>query len=181
MIPVNGEEVIIMKFTPIARWMLANQYRILEALYPDEAEALALRREALECGYELHYERLAECLREQVVSAEICQEALDILEMCLVLQRAYQALAEPRDIPEHRLAFRGFDGNNEEAQLAYCRYVFRSDPGRLAGLEVGDQFNSHRPMLGCYRRMLQAWKRCANRYLPTKEDLLRIALAWERP
>jgi uncharacterized protein YfbU (UPF0304 family) len=59
--------------------------------------------------------------------------------------------------------------------------VFRSDPRRLAGLEVGDQFNSHTPTLGCYRRMLQAWKRCANRYEPSKEDLPRIALAWERP
>ena len=40
------------KLTTLDRLVLSNQYRILEALYPDEAETLAIKREAIENGYE---------------------------------------------------------------------------------------------------------------------------------
>ena len=38
------------------RWMVSNQLRILEALYPEEAESLAVQREANERDYEYVYD-----------------------------------------------------------------------------------------------------------------------------
>ena len=44
------------KLSRLDRLFLSNQLRILEALYPEEANDLARRREALECGYEMLYD-----------------------------------------------------------------------------------------------------------------------------
>ena len=38
------------------RLFLYNQYKILEALYPGEAEYYSVKREALEYGYEIEYD-----------------------------------------------------------------------------------------------------------------------------
>ena len=48
-----SEEV---KLTRVERYILSNQFRILEALYPDEASHFATTREALEHGYEILYD-----------------------------------------------------------------------------------------------------------------------------
>ncbi len=49
-----------MKLTRTERWILSNQYRILEALYPDERGSLEKARIALESGYELEYDGMSQ-------------------------------------------------------------------------------------------------------------------------
>lgn len=49
-----------MDLTREQRWILANQYRILERLYPNEAECHAKAREVLENGYEFNYDWIAQ-------------------------------------------------------------------------------------------------------------------------
>jgi hypothetical protein len=48
--PVLHNKETHMKLTRTERWILANQYRILEVLYPKEADSLSYAREAFEHG-----------------------------------------------------------------------------------------------------------------------------------
>lgn len=138
------------------RVLLANQYRILEALYPDEADSYARYREAVESGYTLHYDDGAGAIYEEM-SREECREVLDILQMFDSMQFAYRQLQDKTGIEERTIEFPGFDGNNEVAQLGYTEYfIERLD--RYDGLKSADGYNSHMPTLNMYRRMLEVWR-----------------------
>jgi len=169
-----------MRLNRTERWILANQHRILEKLYPDEADSLSEMREALEKGYELHYP--PDYIYKDIVTEDECREVLDILEMFSVLKRDYEALSkEDRDgIDEWRVKFAGFDGNYETKQMAYARYFCGLDDGRYQELDRGDDFNSHMPTLDRYRAMVGEWKGSANKYELTKEDIIRITSLWKK-
>lgn len=166
-----------MKFTRTERLILSNQYRILEALYPDEARDFAAAGEALTRGYELHYVWIAEHVYEDVMTEEECREVLDILQMYDYLKIAYDDLADKSGIDERRLRFGGFDGNSEGKQVGYARYFCTHDGPRYQNLDKGDDFNSHCPSLDRHRRMLAEWMRSADRLNLAKDDILRITTA----
>lgn len=67
-----------MKLSRTERWMLSNQYRILEALYPADAGSYARHREALESGYELHYDWMIGSIYDDkdTLSSEDCREVM---------------------------------------------------------------------------------------------------------
>jgi uncharacterized protein YfbU (UPF0304 family) len=168
-----------MRLSRTERWILSNQFRILEALYPEEAKNLAEQRIALERGYELHYDWLCEYIWDDdaVLTSEECREILDILTMFSSLQRGYEALADRNSIEERRIRFRGFDGNSETAQMAYAEYYCGQDGGRYQDLNLGGDFNSHMPMLDIYRRMLAAWRASECTHDLTADDICRILTA----
>ncbi len=172
-----------MQLTRAERWILSNQYRILEALYPKEAEYLAYGRKALECGYELEYDGLAEAVYEDshCLSSEGCEEVLDILQMFSSLKDSYEALEDKSGIDVNAMTFRGFSGNDEGKQMAYAHYFCGKDGGRFTDLERGDNFDSHFPYLDVYRRMLREWHNSDNKYQLSKEDIARIAAARPYP
>ena len=120
-----------MKLSRVERWTLANQYRILEALYPKEAKDHCEAREAIERGYELHYGEIAEFVyddQESMTESE-CREVLDTLSMFDALKRG-MASATPRpNVESWRVEFAGFDGNNESKQLAYAKYFCQMGGG----------------------------------------------------
>jgi len=161
-----------MKLSRIERWMLANQYRILEKLYPDEAKEYAHNREAIEYGYELEYGHIIEHIYEQGLSEEECREVKDIMAMFSSLKASYNQLEDKSGIDEGKLAFRGFSGNDETMQMAYAQYLYQSRSFR--DLEHGDDFNSHFPMLSSYRKMLSEWKNSENEHALSKDDIIRI-------
>jgi len=165
-----------MRLSRTERWILSNQYRILEALYPDEAESLRESREALEHGYELDYKLACEHVYsdEDVMTEEECEEVVDILEMFSALKRAYQSLKDKSGIQDWSIKFAGFDGNNETKQMAYARYFCRSGGGRYTELDRGDDFNSHMPVLGRYREMFAKWKEMGEKREMTNEDIVRV-------
>jgi uncharacterized protein YfbU (UPF0304 family) len=162
-----------MKLTPVERWMLSNQFRILEALYPDEAESYAEAREAIENGYELQYDLLSQHISEDVMSVEDCNEVIDILNMFRVLKFSYEDLDDKSEIDEGDIEFGGFDGNHEGKQMAFTRHFCGSGES-YAELNRSGGFNSHWPMLDRYRQMLAEWKKSANQHRLTKEDIQRI-------
>jgi uncharacterized protein len=165
-----------MKLSRVERWMLVNQMRILEALYPDEAKSIAEQREALEAGYELHYGGFAEHIYDEkdALSPEACREVLDILSMHRALKFGYDALKDKSGIEESRVTFVGFDGNNETTLMGYTRWFCDSDGGRFKELNRGDDFNSHDPMLANYRAMLTEWEKSKDKNRLTKDDIIRI-------
>jgi uncharacterized protein YfbU (UPF0304 family) len=164
--------------------MLVNQYLILERLYPEKTREYQEAREAVECGYELHYSWISPRIDDDVVSPEECKEVLDILEMFSILNRSYDRLSDKSGIDAFRLNFRGFDGNNEPKQMGFARYFCTSGGGRHTELALGegrDAFNSHSPVLNMYRRMLLEWRMSENPYDPTRDEIIRIAAAAAYP
>jgi len=143
----------------LKRYELINQLLILEKLYPEDADYYSKNRKALENGYELHYSWLTENISDGLSEGE-CREVLDILDMYRSITFSWQRLHKDIEIPD-KLKFRGFDGNNETELMGYVQY-FIIDLGRFDELTYGKEFpyfNSHRPMLNKYQRMLIIWRK----------------------
>lgn len=142
----------------LERLKLINQYLILEALYPDEAEYYSRHREALEKGFTLHYDWMTENLYDEL-SEEECRFVLDVLNMYRAITFSNNDLPEDEKLDDTEIRFPGFDGNNEGLQLSYTVYFIvrlgRYDELRREG-EYTD-FNSHAPMMDLYQRMLATW------------------------
>lgn len=164
-----------MRLSKMERLMLSNQLKILEKLYPEEADSYATQRTAVENGYSLHYPWLMEHLYEEM-SVEDCREVLDILEMHRALTYSFDALDEKSGIDQNSIRFRGFDGNNESDKMAYARYYIL-DLERYEELRSGadfPDFNSHCPTIDRYRRMLIIWRKYPNQFNLSVEKIKSI-------
>jgi uncharacterized protein len=127
-------------------------------LDPEEAENYAQKRDALEHGYPLEYEQLAQGIapEEDGLSEEGCREVRRVLRMYDHLRSSHDTLPDTAELKPDDVRFPEFSGNAEGWQLGYCRWVCAG--ARFSTLDRGvDDFDSHLPMLDGYRRMLQAW------------------------
>ena len=151
------------------RLLLLNQYRILEALYPNEAEIYQGFQKILREGYELDYAIIASVIvtdTEDVMPVEACREVLEILEMYGSLQRA-----DPKKV------FPGFDGNHEGRYMGYAQFL--RSKGDFTDVKVrSDNCNSHSSLLPYYRAALRAWKKSDKKHELTPEDIERIDTAY---
>jgi uncharacterized protein len=145
------------KLTRVERLILSNQYRILEAVDPRGRSEHAANHEIVESGYELHYEDLAEHIRDSVMSREECSEVLAVLSLYDAMQRGYDQLEDRSGIEARQLDFPGFEGADEARQTAYARW-YCQDYGRFSQLRWSTDSGRHGPSLGCYREMLRRWE-----------------------
>ena len=168
-----------MKLTKVERWILSNQYLLLQALCPRDAQVYAEARDAIDHGYEREYDELSQHILDgdEIMTVAECNEVLDILEMFRGLKFAYKNLEDKEGINESATRFAGFDGNNESKYMAYARYFCQADGGRYPELDRGDKFNSHIRMLDAYRRMLAQWRPCDKTRLLSKDEIMRITEA----
>jgi uncharacterized protein len=159
------------------RLIIANQLKILEKLYPEEAAEYAKHRKAIEQGYKLHYSWLTEWFYDEMSEGE-CQEVLSILDMYRAITFSYQKAEDKEDLEESDIKFHGFDGNNEGKQFGYTLY-FIVDLGRydeLRGESDYPDFNSHGSVtIDDYRRMLQVWNKYKDDYYKSRPHKLTIA------
>jgi uncharacterized protein YfbU (UPF0304 family) len=148
-----------MKLSRIERWILSNQYKILEQLDSERADQYAFCRNAINHGYEADYDWIADDVSDQSdgLSSAACGEVLDILEMYSDLQRGFDALDDKSAIREYEINFPGFDGHNESKRVGYCRHVC-GGRGRYHDLRRPMDWDSHRPLIDAYRRMLAVWR-----------------------
>lgn len=161
------------------RLQLSYQLKILEKLYPDEAEDYAAHRKAVENGYALHYDWMVDYFGKEL-PAEECEKVIDILDMYATILNSYEALEDKSGIDPEEIKFKGFDGNNEAEYRNYALY-FMYDLERFNELHVKTTrafgaHNSHRQMLYRYENMLKVWKSLSihNQYDLTKEDIIAI-------
>src|ERR1700683_906737 len=98
-----------MELTKLERLILANQFRILEHVDPDEASRCHEACEILENGYTLEYKSLVSNFDDDVPEAT-CSEVIDILDMYRALKKAFRELPDGSVNPSD-VEFRGFDGN----------------------------------------------------------------------
>ena len=169
-----------MKLTPAERWILANQYRILERLEPKKKDEHKDARTVMENGYELDYDELSGIKEPPKTMSEAeCKKVHDIADMFLALKRAYRQLDEDTkaELTEEAVAFVGFSDRREIKYMEYARlsYASRGFPG----FDLSDDFGDwERPTyLDIYERMLAAWRKSGASPNPTEEDLTRIVAA----
>lgn len=141
------------------RLALSYQLKILEKLYPEDKEYYANQRKAIEDGYELHYDWIAEHLSEGL-SSEECSFVLEVLDMYASFHYSYVQLNKnATKLTESQIKFPGFDGNNETMYMAYTKY-FIEDLDRFSEIRetTNGYYNSHAPMVRRYKNMLYKWK-----------------------
>lgn len=164
-----------MKLTLVERWLLSNQFAILEKLYPEDAPIYSNSREIIERGYEGLYEQITEYLftGHSMMSEEDCDEVFDILRMYEQLQSSYDRLDDKSGLSTAWIAFPGFDGNNEANFKQFTAFLLERE-GRFSDLRYKDDLNSHVPSRPIYARMKQAWQESSDPYNLEKDDLRRI-------
>ena len=154
-----------MRLTKLERLLLSNQLKILESLYPEDADSYSKNRKAIEEGFALEYESIFGNISDEL-SREACEEVMDILDMYSAINFSYNELVDKSKVGSHAyLKFRGFDGNNELEQLSYTEYLIINS-GRWPELKYDQEnpdFNSHNRMLDKYKRMLLEWNKCSKR------------------
>lgn len=155
------------------RLILINQYKILEKLYPEDAETYARYQEILEDGYTLHYNDLIEYMAKPMPEEEM-EFVLDILDLYSTMHLAVYRSANEK-YKGKTIYFPGFDGNNEFEYLKYTRFfIFRLD--RFQELKKDDSFesyNTHSPTLETYKAMLAYWRDSSekNKFILSDEQL----------
>lgn len=165
-----------MQLSRTERWILSNQYRILELLDQENAESHRNAREALDDGFEMYYGWLCEHVLdgEEVVTEEESKYVIDVLDMFNAMQQAYDDLADRSGIDTVFLTFPGFSANYEGKFLRFARYFCRERNAYESLRKSGDGLDSHMPTDDFYPRMLKAWKQSANTHDLSKADLIRI-------
>lgn len=160
----------------VERLMLVYQLRILEKLYPDEAEPYSVQRKAIEEGYTLNYNDMTEWLFDEM-SVNECEEVYDILNMYRAMTFTYRDLSDKVGINEKEIMFEGFDGNNEGKQFLYTRYLLCDKNLYVELHNPSDDYNSHTEMLDEYREMLEVYKSHGKYPKLSKADLINILKA----
>lgn len=162
------------------RLILSNQYRILEALYPDEAKDFQIARTAVEKGFEIAYAFNAEHIDDEVLNQDECNFVLEVLAMHRAMNFALKNIKQENpdyaEITDENIHFEGFDGNNETKHMSFTQY-FIHDLDRFRELTNGNEyadFNSHSPKVEVYERQIEVWKALPNKYELTAENLITL-------
>jgi len=167
--------------TPAQRVLLANQLKILEALYPDEADHYGQWRDAVESGYTIHYDQGAEWLVTEEMTEQECMEVRDILTMFCDLKHSVAESKDTSGIDLNAVGFRGFSGNEECRYLGYADFLINKTHRWQPLSDSGDGLNSHFPFLDAYRRMLAVWRKYHPTPRLTKEQIQEITAAAIHP
>ncbi len=167
-----------MRLDRIQRLMLYNQYKIMEKLYPEEANYYKRAAQAVGDGYEHEYSYLAQNIYERGLSEDQCKFVYNVMGMHMRLKWAYDDLsnADKAEIPAHQIEFHGFDGNNETNYLGYARWIVGDGHSFQNIRDGGDGLNSHMPTLSRYQNMLNEWQArgLEQKQEITKEDILAV-------
>ena len=165
-----------MKLTKVERWILTNQYKILEHVDPDNLKHYQTMQVVLEQGYELEYDWKTQHLYndDDVVTEEKGRYVINVMAMYDALQQSFKSLADKEGIKERELAFPGFDGNEEGEYLSYAKFL-REHEGKFTSLkDDSDHLNSHFPTLDIYNRMQEVWAQARNKYALSRDEIRAI-------
>lgn len=140
------------------RLLLANQYRILELLEPEQAAKHAGSREILAGAVETHYVTLLEDF-SNAINLDVSCEVMDVLEMFTRLRLSYEHLGTRNTVDEREIEFGGFHPKLEHEMLSYTQfYMKKLGRHRWLGDTLGEGLESGVPMLDVYRRMMAVWR-----------------------
>lgn len=140
------------------RLLLANQYRILELLDPEQAAKHAGNREIISGALETHYVTLLEDF-SNAINLEVACEVMDILSMFTRLHLSHNHLGSESTVEEKGIEFGGFHPQFESDRLSYAQFFMKKlGRHRWLGDGLGEGLESSVPMLDVYRRMMSVWR-----------------------
>lgn len=175
-----------MELSKLERYFLSNQLRILETLYPTEADEFAVQREAIEQGYSFIYEMGMDHILDgdDAMTPDESKEVWESMDMFLSIDRTIQDLGLEELHNEHFTRFRGYDGNNESKFMGFAAFTIER-LGRFTHLPLKEEiyFNSHMPTRQIYGKMLTEWRKIGyeHRFPMRKEDLMKVLAAADNP
>jgi len=170
-----------MKLSRTERWILSNQYLILEKLDPDYGYDQV--RRVIEEGFELEYEQQAQHIYgdDYCLTETECKEVLDVLSMYARIQSACRNLDPKPDVSELSTKFFGYDGNGEVKFLGYAQYLC-GNGRRFTDVEVvSTDLNSHMPIRDAYKRQLREFRNSSDPFHLSASDVERIVGARTHP
>lgn len=168
-----------MELSKLERYFLSNQLRILEALYPDEADELAVQREAVEQGYSFVYNMGMDYILDGTdsMTSEESKEVWAVMDMFLSIDKTIQDLGLEHLHGKYFTRFMGYDGNNETKFMGFAAYTVER-LRRFTHLPLKEElyFNSHIPTRQIYDRMLNEWRKIEyqHRFPMREEDLMKV-------
>ena len=158
------------------RVILINQYRILSALNKDAEDHYNELIGILENGYEIFYSMIDEWILDDmpIDNGKFVLNILDLYRAIEDLKRS----SKNQDLHKHHHSyFAGFDGNNETQYMGFARFLIEKQ-GKFSEqrqyLRKNDNLNSHVPMRGKYKRMLEKANSIENIWKMSVEDALKI-------
>ncbi|MCZ4060633.1 YfbU family protein [Pantoea sp. LMR881] len=161
-----------MEMTHAQRLILANQYKIMAMLEPENAERFSRYQTIIERGYGLQLRELDKDFSE--LSEATCRTVIDIMEMHHALHVSWSNLKEKGPLEERRLAFLGFDAATEAHYLGYVRFIVNTE-GRYTQFDSGNHgFNAQTPMWEKYQRMLALWQTCPRQYHLSANEIAQV-------
>lgn len=159
-----------MRLSDVERRVLLNQYKILSALYPQEADHYDHLSQILVEGY---HERWMEAVLgglKKPLSNEDADFVFDVLVMYDWMQRSYYSTPkrDRQHVNEMRLRFPGFDPESEGRMVDYVRFLIQRLE-RFTFLNAAVSADGGGPMRPAYARMLAVLPRREDRILTFAE------------
>lgn len=163
-----------MEFSEAERAILINQFEILKRLDPDSTEEYEERIEILRNGYSVFYSEVVPWILD-----EMSEDDMDLVFETLNMYRAFDNFfREHSDSPlltRYGARFDGFDGNEETCHYSFTQFLINIQRKYREQLENPEfSFDSHRPRVARYARMVAAWNELDRRGGLTEADIARI-------
>lgn len=149
-----------MNLSTLERLLLAQNFRILAAIEPQEKAHYERMERIVTSGYEALYSELFSSLDLDTVPVEDSEFVYDVLDMYVAIDDAVKEFNISLDDRDNlALRFSGFDGNNESRLLSFASFVAREEGSVYAMFLRNGRFpNSHGPTRARHERMLEAYR-----------------------
>src|SRR5687768_9113371 len=171
-----------MHLTRPERWILSNQYRLLEALHTEDADHYRKIREALESGDSALIASYSAFIRVEhpPLTDEDRSLVATILSLYDVLQASYRELEDKSGIEAEAVQLPGFDAESESGFGEHAQFLIEGEK-QFVELDRRSDLVSAGPSLPMYRRMLEAWRVYGNATTLSKVQILYILEAGTEP
>lgn len=143
------------------RLILLNQYKILEKLYPEEAEKYSQYQDIVVNGFTLHY---ADLINLEYISEPMKKEDMEfVLDILDVYDALYDAVKIRQNQPEYKgkkIVFPGFDGNNEYRLIEYMQFfIYKLNRFDCLRKKNSNDYNTHGITKQYYEQMIEKWRK----------------------
>lgn len=144
--------------TKTERLILANQFKILAHLEPENESSYRENIEILEKGFSIFFDNLTMTMYDELSKedGELVLDTLDLYRATFYFKKNGGDLHELKNTE-----FMGFDGNYETEHLSFVEFLICTQ-GKYQEL-LNDcpskDFNSHTPMIPRYTKYVNRWKK----------------------
>ncbi|QLB13585.1 hypothetical protein EV697_10527 [Bisgaardia hudsonensis] len=164
-----------MEMTSTQRLILANQYKLMGLLEPDNAKKYQRLEMIVKGGFALELKELDKEFSN--LSEEECRTVQDTLEMYHALQVSYANLADKSMVTPHRLQFVGYCAFREKRYLNYLRFITKIEGKYQEFMSCEHGCDSQTPMWDKYLNMLAVWRSCPHEYHLSIAEIQKILSA----